>query len=288
MTNVTGPLVSLAAVGDDAWASNDETGLINQVQPGKDIAISHFVPGARSVSFGDGKVWVGGRDTAIAIDPGSGQTRSYPIGHSVSDVEESNGTIAVLSTTGVEDAIAGLVGTRLTIASPGNPFAVIDPAVRGSTDSEERVQVDRASCAGLVAYPDRAAPDGAELRPEVAESMPSVSADGRTYTFRIRPGFAFSPPSNEPITAETFRSTIERALDPRLGPDADGITWLADIVGASDYHAGKAPNVAGLRAIDDTLSITLTAPSGTLLARLSAPHVLPGAGRFGPGSGWRQ
>ena len=88
MTNVTGPLVSLAAVGDDAWATNDETGLINQVQPGKDIAISHFVPGARSVSFADGKVWVGGRDAAIAIDPGSGQTRDYPIGHSVSDVEE--------------------------------------------------------------------------------------------------------------------------------------------------------------------------------------------------------
>ncbi len=105
--------------------------------------------------------------------------------------------------------------------------------------------------------------------------MPAVSADGRTYTFRIRPGYAFSPPSNEPITAETFRSTIERALDPRLGPDADGIQWLGDIVGASDYHAGKASVVSGLSSTDDTLSITLSAPSGTFLQRLTMPAFCP-------------
>ncbi len=51
-TYFTGPVVSLAAVGDDAWAANDEIGLLQQVQPGKDIAIPHFgYPGARSVSF---------------------------------------------------------------------------------------------------------------------------------------------------------------------------------------------------------------------------------------------
>ena len=275
-TALTGPIVSVAAVGDDAWVANDEIGLLQQVQPGKDIAIPHFgYPGARSVSFADGKVWVAGRETASAIDAGSGTARTYPIGHSVSDVEESGGTIAVLSTTGVDDAVAKLSGTILTIASPGNPFAVIDPAVRGSTDSEEREQVDRASCAGLLAYPDQAAPAGSQIRPEVAESMPAVSADGRTYTFRIRPGYKFSPPSNEPITAETFRSTIERALDPRLGPDADGIQWLGDIVGASDYHAGKASVVSGLSSTEDTLSITLTAPSGTFLQRLTMPAFCP-------------
>ncbi len=274
-TYVTGPLVSVAAVGDDAWATNDETGLIQQVQPGKDIAISRFVPGARSISFADDKVWVGGRESATAIDPGSGQAHDYPIGHSVSDVEESDGLMAVLSTTGVDDAIAGLSGTMVKIASPGNPFSVIDPAVRASTDSEERAQVDRASCAGLLAYPDQTAPDGAELHPEVAEAMPTVSADGRTYTFRIKPGYAFSPPSNEPITAETFRLTIRRALDPRLGPDADGIEWLGDIIGANEYHAGKAADISGLTTTDDTLSITIRAPSSTFLERLSLPAFCP-------------
>ena len=49
--------------------------------------------------------------------------------------------------------------------------------------------------------------------------MPEVSPDGRTYTFTIRPGYRFSPPSNEPVTAETFRYSIERALSPEArGP----------------------------------------------------------------------
>ena len=47
--------------------------------------------------------------------------------------------------------------------------------------------------------------------------MPRVSAGGRTYTFRIRSGFRFSPPSNELVTAATFKRTLERAFSPKIG-----------------------------------------------------------------------
>ena len=40
--------------------------------------------------------------------------------------------------------------------------------------------------------------------------MPAVSRRGRTYTFRIRSGFGFSPPSHERVTAESFRHALER------------------------------------------------------------------------------
>ena len=70
------------------------------------------------------------------------------------------------------------------------------------------------TCVGLLNYPDKPAPDGWRLEPEVAAAMPTVSADGRTYTFTIKPGYTFSPPSDEPVTAETFRATIERTLSP--------------------------------------------------------------------------
>ena len=74
-----------------------------------------------------------------------------------------------------------------------------------------------ATCAKLLNYPDRPAPEGSQLEPEVAESMPRISADGRTYTFGIRRGFRFS--SGEPVTAQTFRFAIERSLDRRIdGP----------------------------------------------------------------------
>jgi ABC-type transport system substrate-binding protein len=53
--------------------------------------------------------------------------------------------------------------------------------------------------------------------------MPGVSDGGRTYAFIVRNGFAFSPPSGEPLTAETFRFSIERALSPVLGPELPAI-----------------------------------------------------------------
>ena len=64
-------------------------------------------------------------------------------------------------------------------------------------------------------YPDKAGPAGSQLIPEVAQALPTRSADGRTYTFTIRPGFRFSPPSNEPVTAQTFKHSIERTLNPQ-------------------------------------------------------------------------
>ena len=43
--------------------------------------------------------------------------------------------------------------------------------------------------------------------------MPAVSDGGKTYTYRIRPGSRFSPPSNQPVTAAAFRHAIERSLE---------------------------------------------------------------------------
>ena len=89
----------------------------------------------------------------------------------------------------------------------------------GSTDPALASDFQRlsATCALLYNYPDRGYPEGASLAPEVASGPPSVSPDGRTYEFTVRRGFRFSPPSNEPVTAEAFERTFERALSPRVG-----------------------------------------------------------------------
>lgn len=103
----------------------------------------------------------------------------------------------------------------------------------------------------------------------MARSLPSVSADGKTYTFRIRAGYRFSPPSNAPVSAETFKDTIERTLNPRMNsPTAD---YLADIVGAGAYMAGKAGHIAGLSATGDTLTIHLLHPDPDFRARIALP-----------------
>ncbi len=108
--------------------------------------------------------------------------------------------------------------------------------------------------------------------------MPEISPDGRTYTFRIRPGFRFSPPSGQAVTAETFRATIERALSPKLatgGHPNDVAAILPDVVGAAAYAAGRAPHISGITARGDTLTIRLTRAAGDLSARLRTSFFCP-------------
>ena len=131
------------------------------------------------------------------------------------------------------------------------------------------------TCAGLLNYPDEPAPGGWVLEPEVAAAMPTISPDGRTYTFTIRPGFTFSPPSNEPVTAETFRATIERALSPILDDGMPGPAYFGDIVGAKEYRAGTADHITGLVASGDQLTITLEAPAPDFQQRLALPFICP-------------
>jgi len=131
------------------------------------------------------------------------------------------------------------------------------------------LQLPSATCARLYSYPDRPYPEGARLRPEVADGPPSVSPDGRTYEFRLRRGFRFSPPSNEPVTASAFERAIERALSPRM--ESFGGALLGDIVGADDYMAGRTRRLAGVSARGSRLVISLERPVPDLTARLATP-----------------
>jgi ABC-type transport system substrate-binding protein len=134
-----------------------------------------------------------------------------------------------------------------------------------------RANLEHATGAQLLTYPDAPAPRGSQLVPDAAVAMPHVSADGRSYTFHIRPGFRFSPPSNQKVTAETFKYSIERALSPGLGPEAPGFGFLGDVMGASAFHAGKADHVAGISVRGNRLRIRLVSAAGDFLARLSTP-----------------
>ena len=66
----------------------------------------------------------------------------------------------------------------------------------------------------------------------MAAAAPAVSNGGRTYRFQIRPGYRFSPPSGQPVTAAAFQRAIERTLHPRASSGAS----LGAIVGAAAYR----------------------------------------------------
>jgi oligopeptide transport system substrate-binding protein len=59
----------------------------------------------------------------------------------------------------------------------------------------------------------------AKLVPNVAEALPSISDDGKTYTLRVRPGIYFADDpafkgSRREVTALDYAYSIKRFLDP--------------------------------------------------------------------------
>jgi ABC-type transport system substrate-binding protein len=128
-------------------------------------------------------------------------------------------------------------------------------------------QLDNLICAKLLTFPDQATPDGLKVQPEVAAAMPTVSADLKTYTFKIRDDFTLS--SGDKVTAQSFKAAIDRVASPNEGSPA--AAFLGDIVGFNDVVNGQASSVSGVVASGDTLTVTLTRPSGTLLSLLALP-----------------
>jgi peptide/nickel transport system substrate-binding protein len=92
-----------------------------------------------------------------------------------------------------------------------------------------------------------------------------------TYSIRVRPGFTFSPPSGAPVTAETFRYSIERALSPGMGDFVPAQNYLGDVAGLDVFKAGRARHISGLSARGNTLVIRLTKPLPDLPERLAMP-----------------
>jgi len=130
-------------------------------------------------------------------------------------------------------------------------------------------QLEYATCLKLLNYPDAAGSEGNQLIAEAAESMPEVSADGKTYTFTVRQGLRFSPPATEQVTPETFRFAVERALNPKMQSPA--ASFVSDIAGAADFAAGKSKHVSGIAVEGQKISFTLTDVAPDFLSRIAMP-----------------
>jgi peptide/nickel transport system substrate-binding protein len=130
-------------------------------------------------------------------------------------------------------------------------------------------QFEYATCAKLVNYPDAPSPDQSRLRPEIATGMPTISQDGRTYTFQIRDDFEFSPPATGFVTAQSMKYTFERTLSPELV--SPGEQFFHNIAGEVEYHNGQANEITGIVAQGDTLTIHLIEPQGDFLTFLAMP-----------------
>lgn len=118
------------------------------------------------------------------------------------------------------------------------------------------------------------------VQPMIAKRW-TISDSGRVYTFILRDDVFFheneafaQTEDTEPrrVTAQDFVYSFTRILDPRVAAKGSWI-FRGRIVGADAFVSGKANQVSGFEALNDsTLRITLVRPFPAMLGLLSMPY----------------
>jgi peptide/nickel transport system substrate-binding protein len=123
----------------------------------------------------------------------------------------------------------------------------------------------------LLGYKHVNGPDGATLVPYLAQDMPTVSADGKTYTLTLRKGLTYSDGTE--VKASDFAATIER--DYKI--DSPGVGFFGNIVGADAYSKTKKGHISGITTDDATgkITIKLNSPQGDFNYILATEFAAP-------------
>ncbi len=148
-------------------------------------------------------------------------------------------------------------GGSITISQTSQPD-YMDPALTYTVNGIEPLWLVYTP---LITYAREEGQAGAKLIPGLAEDLPDISADGKTYKLKLRSGQKYSDGS--PVKASDFEHAIKRVLNLESG----GSAFYLGIDGAQDYlDAGKPEgDISGITTDDKTGDITvkLGAPDGS-------------------------
>ncbi|OQM74289.1 ABC transporter substrate-binding protein [Manganibacter manganicus] len=104
-------------------------------------------------------------------------------------------------------------------------------------------------------------PGTTKLTPDLAESY-EISADGKTFTFKLRHGVKFH--NGREMTADDVKYSLDRVTNPKT--QSPGAGFFSTIKGYDDVAAGKADSLTGVTVVDPyTVKIELTRPDATFL-----------------------
>lgn len=268
-THLRPTVCCLAVGGGSVWATSEERGLLWQLRPDGTIDdVIHVPAPATEVAYGDGAVWISGYTsrTVTRVDAQTLAVRTVHVGQPVAGLAAAPGVVAFSTFASHQAALLGVRGPIARIVLGVGVLGDSDPATPGfNGDRDAEWQMLGATCLSLFES------TGRRLVPDAAAGPAERLFAGRIWTFHIRPGFAFSPPSNERVDAATFAATIERSTAPTLHRSAAAVA-LADVVGMNAYRRGLTTHVAGVEAAGHLLTIRLQRPVADLDRRLAAPY----------------
>jgi YVTN family beta-propeller protein len=236
------------------WVANSLDGTVSRIDPGTN-RVTASVPvgeGPDGIAVGPGVVWVSSEfsETIARIDPADNRVvEQIPIANRPKGLALSENRVWFA----VQASGAGHRGGRLVVAAREYIQGSIDPTFMGWAGTINSLST---AYDGLVGPARRGGSEGAQIVPDLAISLPMITAGGTRYAFQLRRGVRYS--QGTLVQSSDFRRAFERAL--RAGLPAEVPLVGAD---ACKRRPRRCDLSRGIRTDDAT---------GTIVFQLQRPE----------------
>ncbi|HLY13082.1 MAG TPA: ABC transporter substrate-binding protein [Candidatus Limnocylindrales bacterium] len=262
--NVGNGASALAASDQAVWVANRLDGTVSRIDPASNsVAAAPSVGGeATGIAIGSDAVWVAVSSTSqlVKIDAqSSAVVGRYSLGASPQAVGLSGTQPLFTAWAARGDHVGGTL--RIVTASAANVPGP-DPSWSGLSLTND----------GLLTFRQVGGPDGFELVPDLATSLPTPSPDGLSYSFTLRQGIRFS--SGAPVKTSDVLWSVERSVVANTSLLAPDVLDQQALTGCTATHCDLAKQVV----IDDqagTVTFKLLAPDPYFLYDLVGMYVVP-------------
>jgi len=205
--NVGNGPTGIAFGAGSVWVANSLDGTVSRIKPETNTVTDVIAvgEGPDGIAAGADAIWVSVEfsEAIVRIDPATNDVvERIPVANRPKGLAVSGDQLWF----GVQPAGGGHRGGRLVVASA--LFETIDPALGGnkafSSVYDSMLDVAR-----------RGGSEGTRVVPDLAISLPLVTAGGTSYAFQLRPGIRYSDGTR--VEASDFRRAFERLFRGRRG-----------------------------------------------------------------------
>jgi len=188
------------------WVANSLDGTVSRIDPATN-RVTDTIPvgeGPDGIAVGSGAVWVSGEfsEAIVRIDPAENRVvERIPIANRPKGLALSEDRVWFA----VQPSGAGHRGGRLVVGARGLIQGSIDPSFMSWAGTEAALST---AYDGLVSPARRGGSEGSQIVPNLASSLPVITAGGTRYAFQLRRGIRYS--DGTLVKASDFRRALER------------------------------------------------------------------------------
>jgi len=256
------------------WVLDPLDATVSRVDPRRGAVVATVPLGGAPVALAQsgGSVWIAdGQDgSLLRLDPRRAAITRFRLAGPLRALTAAGGGLWAAA----DAAGASHRGGTLTSINSYAPVDTIDPAASTSPNVAPP-QLFGLTNDGLVTLNHAAGPAGTRLVPDLALALPVPAGNGRTYTFRLRPGIRYS--TGTLVTPSDVTRSFERLF--QLG--SSGTAYYQTINGATTCQASPASCDLSRDIVADdragTVTFHLTQPDPDFLYKLALAYadVLP-------------